>query len=313
MLTSSQHCSWKPAVIVSHHASHFLAIFTLCSRRWRNPLKTWLQFASIPALPIATFFFCGELVLYACCLSSLLLCVVTFSLLLLLISRVLSRPSFIFPCLSTLRQLLLLCNLSISASLALCHCVLSQMCTVPALLFKCVYLWGILSVLWLSPGVGWISLLSGVDPVLSCPVLSSALSVWMEQCASTASLLASVREQERQFEMLSRALEEERRSCAGTLPRPLPNMQVTLIKPPSTYPHAHSSIEMSLGFTIWSGWTPRSPPPLIPYILSVWTRWMAAEPKPYLGTKVPPLWVSVSWVGLDVLIEELNVTEILEV
>uniref|UniRef100_A0A8C6SYU8 Catenin (cadherin-associated protein), delta 1 n=1 Tax=Neogobius melanostomus TaxID=47308 RepID=A0A8C6SYU8_9GOBI len=51
----------------------------------------------------------------------------------------------------------------------------------------------------------------------------------MEQCASTASLLASVREQERQFEMLSRALEEERRSCAGTLPRPLPNMQVTRI------------------------------------------------------------------------------------
>ncbi|XP_069386602.1 catenin delta-1 isoform X2 [Paralichthys olivaceus] len=47
----------------------------------------------------------------------------------------------------------------------------------------------------------------------------------MEQCASTASLLASVREQERQFEMLSRALEDERRSCAGTLPRPLPNMQ----------------------------------------------------------------------------------------
>ncbi|XP_061764733.1 catenin delta-1 isoform X5 [Nerophis ophidion] len=47
----------------------------------------------------------------------------------------------------------------------------------------------------------------------------------MEPCASTASLLASVREQERQFEMLSRALEEERRSCAGTLPRPLPNIQ----------------------------------------------------------------------------------------
>ncbi|KAG7265563.1 hypothetical protein CRUP_005095 [Coryphaenoides rupestris] len=47
----------------------------------------------------------------------------------------------------------------------------------------------------------------------------------MEQCASAASLLASVREQERQFEMLSRALEEERRSCAGTLPRPLPVTQ----------------------------------------------------------------------------------------
>ncbi|XP_034043219.1 catenin delta-1 isoform X2 [Thalassophryne amazonica] len=47
----------------------------------------------------------------------------------------------------------------------------------------------------------------------------------MEQCASTASLLASVQEQERQFEMLSRALEEERMSCAGTLSRPLPTMQ----------------------------------------------------------------------------------------
>ncbi|XP_068177475.1 catenin delta-1 isoform X2 [Antennarius striatus] len=47
----------------------------------------------------------------------------------------------------------------------------------------------------------------------------------MEQCESTASLLASVREQERQFEMLSRALEDERRSCAGTLPRPLPKLQ----------------------------------------------------------------------------------------
>lgn len=74
---------------------------------------------------------------------------------------------------------------------------------------------------------------------LSRPVLFSALSVWMEQCASTASLLASVREQERQFEMLSRALEEERRSCAGTLPRPLPNMQVTWTKALPIYPHAH--------------------------------------------------------------------------
>uniref|UniRef100_A0A8C5HH92 Catenin delta-1-like n=1 Tax=Gouania willdenowi TaxID=441366 RepID=A0A8C5HH92_GOUWI len=47
----------------------------------------------------------------------------------------------------------------------------------------------------------------------------------MEPRASAASLLASVREQERQFEMLSRALEEERRSCAGTLPRPFPDVQ----------------------------------------------------------------------------------------
>lgn len=48
----------------------------------------------------------------------------------------------------------------------------------------------------------------------------------MEQCESAASLLASVREQERQFERLTRALEEERR-CGGTLPRPPPNLQVT--------------------------------------------------------------------------------------
>lgn len=64
----------------------------------------------------------------------------------------------------------------------------------------------------------------------------------MEQCASTASLLASVREQERQFEMLSRALEEERRSCAGTLPRPLPNMQVMRKCPPPHPPPPPQSL-----------------------------------------------------------------------
>uniref|UniRef100_A0AAQ5ZLJ0 Catenin (cadherin-associated protein), delta 1 n=1 Tax=Amphiprion ocellaris TaxID=80972 RepID=A0AAQ5ZLJ0_AMPOC len=79
----------------------------------------------------------------------------------------------------------------------------------------------------------------------------------MEQCASTASLLASVREQERQFEMLSRALEEERRSCAGTLPRPLPNMQVTPKRtptlpslPPTILPSCTFSIKTSLEFTL---------------------------------------------------------------
>uniref|UniRef100_A0A7N6BU85 Catenin (cadherin-associated protein), delta 1 n=1 Tax=Anabas testudineus TaxID=64144 RepID=A0A7N6BU85_ANATE len=90
----------------------------------------------------------------------------------------------------------------------------------------------------------------------------------MEQCASTASLLASVREQERQFEMLSRALEEERRSCAGTLPRPLPNMQVTRIEPPSTYHQAHSSIPrfhlfiraMSPIPCVWTHWIFRMEP-----------------------------------------------------
>ncbi|KAL1023637.1 hypothetical protein UPYG_G00043830 [Umbra pygmaea] len=46
----------------------------------------------------------------------------------------------------------------------------------------------------------------------------------MEQCESASSLLASVREQERQFERLTRALEEERR-CGGTLQRPPPTVQ----------------------------------------------------------------------------------------
>lgn len=65
-----------------------------------------------------------------------------------------------------------------------------------------------------------------------CNALSS-LSVCMEQCENAASLLASVREQEMQFERLTRALEEERRSVgpSGTLPRPLPTLQVT---PPPT-------------------------------------------------------------------------------
>ncbi|XP_028834158.1 catenin delta-1 isoform X2 [Denticeps clupeoides] len=49
----------------------------------------------------------------------------------------------------------------------------------------------------------------------------------MEHCENAASLLASVREQEMQFERLTRALEEERRSMgpSGTLPRSLPTMQ----------------------------------------------------------------------------------------
>ncbi len=59
------------------------------------------------------------------------------------------------------------------------------------------------------------------------------LSVCMEQCENAASLLASVREQEMQFERLTRALEEERRSVgpSGTLPRPLPTLQVTPSQP----------------------------------------------------------------------------------
>lgn len=81
----------------------------------------------------------------------------------------------------------------------------------------------------------------------------------MEQCASTASLLASVREQERQFEMLSRALEEERRSCAGTLPRPLPNMQVM-----RTRPHGRCFLSSSCTCPVESVWPS-------PFVLSVVT------------------------------------------
>lgn len=70
------------------------------------------------------------------------------------------------------------------------------------------------------------------------------LSVCMEQCENAASLLASVREQEMQFERLTRALEEERRSVgpSGTLPRPLPTLQVTPSQPITQQqgsPHHH--------------------------------------------------------------------------
>lgn len=61
----------------------------------------------------------------------------------------------------------------------------------------------------------------------------------MEQCESAAALLESVREQEVQFEQLTRALEEERRrvglpaTSPSALGHPLPHMQVTLPNKPS--------------------------------------------------------------------------------
>lgn len=69
--------------------------------------------------------------------------------------------------------------------------------------------------------------------VCECVTPVLFLSVCMEQCENAASLLASVREQEMQFERLTRALEEERRSVgpSGTLPRPLPTLQVTPSQP----------------------------------------------------------------------------------
>uniref|UniRef100_A0A672IVX6 Catenin delta 1 n=1 Tax=Salarias fasciatus TaxID=181472 RepID=A0A672IVX6_SALFA len=63
----------------------------------------------------------------------------------------------------------------------------------------------------------------------------------MEQCESAAALLESVREQEVQFEQLTRALEEERRrvglpaTSPSALGRPLPHMQVT--PPPPKNPN----------------------------------------------------------------------------
>uniref|UniRef100_A0AAQ5YFP3 Catenin (cadherin-associated protein), delta 1 n=1 Tax=Amphiprion ocellaris TaxID=80972 RepID=A0AAQ5YFP3_AMPOC len=101
----------------------------------------------------------------------------------------------------------------------------------------------------------------------------------MEQCASTASLLASVREQERQFEMLSRALEEERRSCAGTLPRPLPNMQVTPKRtptlpslPPTILPSCTFSIKtMEPGQMVQETYTVEEDPQELPPVVSVET------------------------------------------
>uniref|UniRef100_A0A673NAS6 Catenin delta-1-like n=1 Tax=Sinocyclocheilus rhinocerous TaxID=307959 RepID=A0A673NAS6_9TELE len=77
----------------------------------------------------------------------------------------------------------------------------------------------------------------------------------MEQCENAASLLASVREQEMQFERLTRALEEERRSVgpSGTLPRPLPTLQVTPSQPITQQqgsPHHHPAISHPCRITL---------------------------------------------------------------
>ena len=74
------------------------------------------------------------------------------------------------------------------------------------------------------------------------PFSSRGRVVCMEQCESAAALLESVREQEVQFEQLTRALEEERRrvglpaTSPSALGRPLPHAQVTLPQKPSD-PH----------------------------------------------------------------------------
>lgn len=75
--------------------------------------------------------------------------------------------------------------------------------------------------------------------VCNGPLSSRGCVVCMEQCESAAALLESVREQEVQFEQLTRALEEERRrvglpaTSPSALGRPLPHAQVTLPNKPS--------------------------------------------------------------------------------
>lgn len=77
------------------------------------------------------------------------------------------------------------------------------------------------------------------------PLSPRGCVVCMEQCESAAALLESVREQEVQFEQLTRALEEERRrvglpaTSPSALGRPLPHTQVTHPNKPSD-PHPDS-------------------------------------------------------------------------
>ncbi|XP_068444050.1 catenin delta-1-like isoform X5 [Clinocottus analis] len=72
-------------------------------------------------------------------------------------------------------------------------------------------------------------------------------SVCMEQCESAAALLESVREQEVQFEQLTRALEEERRrvglpaTSPSALGHPLPYAQYRMVDP------AHGALDESYG------------------------------------------------------------------
>lgn len=95
--------------------------------------------------------------------------------------------------------------------------------------------------------------------------------VCMEQCESAAALLESVREQEMQFEQLTRALEEERRrvglpaASPSALGRPLPHPQVT---PPNKPEHPRFSRLLSDLWIIVSPSSPRclpldSHPPVI--------------------------------------------------
>lgn len=88
-----------------------------------------------------------------------------------------------------------------------------------------------------------LSLCCSMFEVVQMCVTPAPLSPWgrvvcMEQCESAAALLESVREQEVQFEQLTRALEEERRRVGlpahspSALGGPLPHTQVNPPKQP---------------------------------------------------------------------------------
>lgn len=82
----------------------------------------------------------------------------------------------------------------------------------------------------------------------------------MEQCESAAALLESVREQEVQFEQLTRALEEERRrvglsaTSPSTLGRPLPHTQVTPLHQNPPFPPIETILIPSSTFNAWIMW-----------------------------------------------------------
>lgn len=103
---------------------------------------------------------------------------------------------------------------------------------------------------------------------------SGATIVCMEQCESAAALLESVREQEVQFEQLTRALEEERRrvglpaTSPSALGHPFPHIQVT--RPPKYPPLSQLSHLKPQLLTLIMDTTSRCPPPPLNSCIIYW-------------------------------------------
>lgn len=134
------------------------------------------------------------------------------------------------------------------------------------------------------------SVLEAVWIYLTPPPLSPwGRVVCMEQCESAAALLESVREQEVQFEQLTRALEEERRrvglpaTSPSALGRPLPHTQVTL-------PH-HPHPETLVTFTTPIIYLSPNPWIIISSIQSSKTPslWHPAARRSFIPSLPPPL------------------------